>query len=257
MSGVAEWRRSLLPWRARFADDCELRLDSSVTVRVSQAPSASKAAGRRSGDGDVDPGVTGSTVWDGAVVLAHYACTRSVWAALESRLGAPAACVLELGAGTGLAGLALACAGVLSPPARVVLSDLEAVTPLLLRNAARNLCATAVSVRALRWGDAQSATEALEGALADVVLGADLVYRQPNVAPLLSALAHTLRRGGVALLALDCSHCPEAVQDFRHRAQQPQEGDPPVRYALRDVPTHELRPGCVTDEVMVLQLWRT
>jgi len=62
-----------MSWKARFADDCVLSSvgDEKREVVVSQAPSAGRQHGQRDGDGAVDPGVTGSTVWDGAVVLAQ------------------------------------------------------------------------------------------------------------------------------------------------------------------------------------------
>ena len=60
-----------MPWKARFADDCVLQLGGGLTVTVGQAPAAGRAHGQRDGDGSVDPGVTGSTVWDGAVVAAQ------------------------------------------------------------------------------------------------------------------------------------------------------------------------------------------
>ena len=71
---TAAWRRSAMPWKARFADDCVLQLSGSLSVTVAQAACAGRAHGQRDGDGSVDPGVTGSTVWDGAVVAAQARC---------------------------------------------------------------------------------------------------------------------------------------------------------------------------------------
>jgi len=70
----------------------------------------------------------------------------------------PGAAVVELGAGTGAAGLALAAA---HPHARVVLTDLPEVCPLLQANA-RGFAG--VRVRPLSWGCAAHA-EALQAEL--------------------------------------------------------------------------------------------
>jgi predicted nicotinamide N-methyase len=141
----------------------------------------------------------------------------------------------------------------------VLLTDLEAVVPLLQRNTERNpRAAGVVAVAALRWGDADSAIAAMApAAAADVVVGADLVYRQPNVQPLLAALSQTLRVGGVAVLALDLQHCPEAVDDFIARAKQPDaERDTAARYDVRQVAADELAQGYACSEVCVVELWR-
>ena len=79
----------------------------------------------------------GGAVWDAAVVLAQY--VQSLGAALRG------AAVVELGAGTGLPGLAAARLG-----ARVTLTDRERALPLLRMNAEAN--ALDVAVEALEWG---------------------------------------------------------------------------------------------------------
>ena len=65
----------------------------------------------------------------------------------------PGATVVELGAGTGAAGLALAVA---HAHARVVLTDLPEVCPLLQSNAREY---PGVEVRPLAWGSAAQAQE--------------------------------------------------------------------------------------------------
>ena len=77
---------------------------------------------------------------------------------------------MELGSGTGIAGLACAALGA----AQVVLTDLAENLPLLRRNATRNgwvqsLCGAEVSVEKLDWH-----TDALPAC--DLVLGADVCY---------------------------------------------------------------------------------
>jgi precorrin-6B methylase 2 len=66
---------------------------------------------------------------------------------------APGATVVELGAGTGAAGLALAAA---HPRTRIVLTDLPEVCPLLQSNAGEY---PGVEVRPLAWGSAAQARE--------------------------------------------------------------------------------------------------
>ncbi|KAL1515989.1 hypothetical protein AB1Y20_002602 [Prymnesium parvum] len=82
--------------------------------------------------------------------------------------------VLELGAGTGVCGLACALLGA----SRVVLTDLPQAVPLLRRNAAGCAhlwpTATRVEVAELTWGD-EAAARAIEGV--DLVLACDCVYQ--------------------------------------------------------------------------------
>ena len=278
-----EWRRSTQPWRARFADECvlDLRASGGPLVRVAQAASAGAAHGRRDGDAAADPGVTGSTVWDGALVLAAHLSRRATLVALEARLERPCASVIELGAGTGLAGLALAASGALrrdtaagTPDVVVALTDLAPLCDFLRVNVARNAAALAaphaarVVVAPLRWGDPVAAAAA--AALmhygshdanhhVDCVIGADLCYRMENVTPLLAALAQLLRPGGVAVLALDTSHCPEAVDEFTLRAAAPDAccgDDASARFEVRRLPRDELDATYRCADVRVLEAWR-
>lgn len=264
------WRRSELSWKARFADDCALPpatlCPGSPAVVVSQAPVASAASGRKSGDGLFDPAATGSTVWDGALLLAaHLSQTRTL-AALEKAAGRPLLNWLELGAGTGLCGLALAASGTLPPVSgrrrRLVLTDLHAVTPFLAANVARNAGAlalptsAAVSVAPLRWGDAkQAAALAPRGCGAacwDVVVGADLVYRTENVELLLAALQQLVAPGGVAVLASDLAHSPLSVDLLCASAAA-------AGFRLRLAAAAELHPGFVCEDgepIRVMELWR-
>jgi len=235
-----EWRPSLLPWKARFADDYVLRI-GPARVAVAQAPSTGRS-------GEDDPGVTGCCVWDGAVVLAKHLCRAEAWSLLAQRLGGPPGLVLELGAGTGLLGMALHSSGLLPPAARLLLTDLPGALPLLRANAGRGPpCRPPPEVAPLRWGDAASTAAALRGARPDLLLGADLCYRMPNVEPLLAAL-RCLRPGGAALLGLDRSHCPEAVAAFRAGARA-------RGFRERLPPPAEQHPRCRCEEVLLLELW--
>jgi len=90
----------------------------------------------------------------------------------DPRFGFGEGVIVELGAGTGAAGLALAAA---HPHARVVLTDLPEVCPLLRTNARG--CA-GVGVRPLSWGctaDAQALQAELGLAPISCVICSDLV----------------------------------------------------------------------------------
>lgn len=95
--------------------------------------------------------------------------------------------VVELGAGTGAAGLALAAA---HPHARVVLTDLPEVCPLLQANAQGF---AGVGVRPLSWGyaaHAQALQAELDPAPISCIICSDLVYFRELLAPLLRTLLH-------------------------------------------------------------------
>ena len=124
---------------------------------------------------------TGLAVWDGAVVLAKYIehLEEQGQSVVKERR------VLELGCGTGLCGIACAVMGAQS----VVLSDLE----YALRGARRNielngsrLCdlAADVSARELDWCGGLPPW----AADVDVVVAADVVWRQDIVQPLVTVL---------------------------------------------------------------------
>jgi predicted nicotinamide N-methyase len=219
---------------------------------------------------------TGFTVWDAGVLLGAYVSQPEVWRRLttasdvpprklEAKLDAMASTrstlrglsltgsnepvssdttVLELGAGTGVAGLALASTGL---PSAVALTDLPGVCAFLRHNAARNKAAppprdgfgknrkivgksqkriepeplvaaipadVAVAVAPLRWG-VETDVANLNAAFRNprVVLGADLAYTEN--AAVVEKLSLTVRacvpRGGVAVFASCRDHRPESV----------------------------------------------
>lgn len=95
--------------------------------------------------------------------------------------------VLELGAGCGLTGSALAALG-----AHVTLSDLEEVMPLLSETAETNTDAVSRAGGLLRavplcWGDAAH-TAALAAEKWDMLLCCDVVYRKELFSPLVATL---------------------------------------------------------------------
>ena len=155
-------------------------------------------------------GVIGFKVYPGALLLAREleraasgaALPPAARAALQAAV-APGALVLELGAGVcGLPSLLLAAGG--GGARHVVATDMPAVLPLLSRNAQAAAEAAAgpggerdgggscVRVAPLAWGEAGGVSALRAGALGgrapDVILGADVVYHEPLIAPLLAAL---------------------------------------------------------------------
>ena len=96
--------------------------------------------------------------------------------------------IVELGAGTGIVGLAAACAGA----SRVVLTDLPAAVPALRKiirdnDAVLKAAGAEVEVQALTWGNLDQVYDvAPEGC--DLVLGADLLYNPENFDALLGTL---------------------------------------------------------------------
>ncbi|KAF9426397.1 hypothetical protein BGZ76_002785, partial [Entomortierella beljakovae] len=104
--------------------------------------------------------------------------------------------IIEIGAGTGYSGIALARR--LDQSCTLVLTDLEEVVPLLEKNVQDNLsqntedsfqsCAT-VHVEPLAWGNSSHAEKILSKGRTDYIVASDLVYFQE----LYPALLQTLR----------------------------------------------------------------
>ena len=118
-------------------------------------------------------------VWSAGAVLGHLLLKEG----LPDRPD-----VVEVGSGTGIAGLAAAAAGASS----VVLTDLPSAVPRLRSAIAMNsgvLSSAEVSAMALEWGDS-SAMRAAAPSGCDLVLAADCLYSaEPAV---LDSLRHTL-----------------------------------------------------------------
>jgi len=197
----------------------------------------------------------GGALWASGVVLArHIAClARSGFSWRGIR-------VLELGSGTGLAGLAAAALG-----AEVLMTDREEVLPVsrcnvdlnsdeVSRNAGRAACA------AFDWLDdvpscvREHVTPSAQGR-ASVVLAADLVYSFASVAPFADALAAVLKGsssdsgskrrkqqdtvdfGGLAVIRAIYAHNPRSPElDAQMRAALSERGLV-VKDAL--VPSHD------------------
>eukprot|EP00928_Gymnodinium_smaydae_P030997 TRINITY_DN22899_c0_g1_i3.p1 TRINITY_DN22899_c0_g1~~TRINITY_DN22899_c0_g1_i3.p1 ORF type:complete len:457 (+),score=122.10 TRINITY_DN22899_c0_g1_i3:55-1371(+) len=153
---------------------------------------------------------TGTMVWESGIVLAKlldFAVARGVpldsplCGALSGSSSAASSAsvslrglqVVELGSGTGIAGLAAAALG-----ARVTLTDRPPVLPLLLENCSRNAEEIArgggeATVAALQWEAAPEAWPAAAAQGCDLVIGSDLLYSRDGGSHL-DALANVLRR---------------------------------------------------------------
>lgn len=147
-----------------------------------------------------DHDLTGQTTWPGARLLCAYLAGRPV--------GDYCAPALELGSGTGLAGLSYAARG-----GAVTLTDYQPVVlDLLARNAARANTAGGGVVRAakLLWGDAADEEALLASCPGgwQVLLGADILYpgSQAALPGLMHSVCKLLAPGGVLLL----SYCSRA-----------------------------------------------
>lgn len=223
------WSRTWQGYEERFRADYVFE---PLGISVTQAPKAESKGAAAS----TDPGVTGTTVWDAAVVLAGYmARWREDLSSTQTRSMAmpawlPAERVIEIGAGTGLAGLSAMAAGAVL--GSVVLTDLPALVPLLEKNIKSNRVALKanlhrVTAKPFVWGPA--VPRAPDGRPFDLIIGADICYRESMVEPLLSTLLATMgsarhtahddaiiegleSRSPHALLALGLEHCPSAVE---------------------------------------------
>eukprot|EP00980_Cylindrotheca_fusiformis_P005641 scaffold1184_cov132-Cylindrotheca_fusiformis.AAC.62 len=98
----------------------------------------------------------GGFVWDSGFILAEHVAGEEGW-----QIGNPR--VIELGAGTGVTGL---CVARQVPNAKIHLTDLPALLPLLEKNSADN---SNVTTGVLEWG------KTVAGEKHDVILGADVV----------------------------------------------------------------------------------
>eukprot|EP01062_Namystynia_karyoxenos_P015753 TRINITY_DN15740_c0_g1_i1.p1 TRINITY_DN15740_c0_g1~~TRINITY_DN15740_c0_g1_i1.p1 ORF type:complete len:239 (+),score=72.35 TRINITY_DN15740_c0_g1_i1:75-791(+) len=127
------------------------------TITLEQRPEAA-------GPGDKRLNANSGTVWDAALVLAHFLARRG-------RLDGTVCC--ELGSGTGIVAAAAAALG-----AEVVATDFPEVCELTARNAELNASITGgrLRVEPLDWDMSDEATMREKGlGSVDVVLGSDLV----------------------------------------------------------------------------------
>ncbi|KAF9915027.1 Methyltransferase-like protein 21D [Lobosporangium transversale] len=161
-------------------------------------------------DIDEDPsgllrGGVGSTIWDAAIVLAKYleksnllSIASSSTSATETPRSSTPINVLELGAGTGIVGLAVArLLSAKGVEARVLLTDKENVVPLLSRNIQRNpSIGIDIQAQTLDWEEDESSSSssnaqkihALIDTNWDMVILSDCIWVPGLYKPLISTI---------------------------------------------------------------------
>ncbi|KAL6770792.1 hypothetical protein ACKKBF_B32690 [Auxenochlorella protothecoides x Auxenochlorella symbiontica] len=141
---------------------------------------------------------TGWAVWDASVTLAHWLQHISVEQRLQ--LLPPGKAFLELGSGTGIAGLsAAACLD----QGYAHLSDLPSVLPALRHNVQLNPAVSSrVSVVPCDWESV--GREALPAAPYALVIAADCVWLEALVQPFINALLTATGPKSKVLLAHQC-----------------------------------------------------
>eukprot|EP00878_Enallax_costatus_P034224 GHUV01037914.1.p1 GENE.GHUV01037914.1~~GHUV01037914.1.p1 ORF type:complete len:266 (-),score=61.15 GHUV01037914.1:23-820(-) len=234
-------------YKERFVDDCCVELANGKVVRLAQAPSAnaSNKRGPQQLDRNADPAVTGTTVWDGAVVLSQ--CLTTQPGLLQKQDGSRPVS-LELGAGTGAVSLCLLAAGAVQ---RAIITDIPGMVAHLQQNVYHNdavLDPQHAVVRPLRWGEAAgiAALRPYQPPF-DVIVGSDLIYYSytrdtPHSRLLLMVLQQLAGPETQIYLALSLHHNPEEVEKFLRWAQETwgfsvrhiREGIP-VEYRVPDV----------------------
>ncbi|WRX18316.1 Lysine methyltransferase - like 6 [Theobroma cacao] len=121
--------------------------------------------------------LTGSWLWDSALVLSHW---------MPTHLNFHGKAVIELGAGAGLPGLTAALLGA----TRVLLTDVQPLLAGLLKNVEANGFEGRVDVRELVWGSDESISGLTESSTFDVVLMSDVFYDPEEMV----GLSRTLKR---------------------------------------------------------------
>ncbi|KAJ1448597.1 putative methyltransferase-domain-containing protein [Pelagophyceae sp. CCMP2097] len=143
--------------------------------------------------------------WDVGIGGELWSCGLLLCEDVESHSAdyAGARRVLELGAGTGLAGLFLARA---CPQATVSLTDLEDHLALLQRNVDLNQLGGRVVAETLDWADASEAQ--LQGF--DIIIATDCAYHARLHAPLVDVLRRCLTASNAAILGVTKSNTAPA-----------------------------------------------
>ena len=144
---------------------------------------------------------TGGVIWDSGVILARYLCQM------------PSLCkgkrVLELGSGTGVAGLTAAACGA----DFVLLTDLRIGVDLLKENVQHNKLNDRVRVSALEWGNSthiQHARNVLQESNKrgfDLILGSDVLYDSKQIGHLMSTVDALAAEGSDIFIAAPSKNC--------------------------------------------------
>ncbi|KAL4448418.1 hypothetical protein ABPG75_005637 [Micractinium tetrahymenae] len=168
-------------WNTHFSKTVEQEL-FGITLQLAQDPSSHNL---------------GTTVWDASIVLAKYIEKNSRRGDF-SRPKVRGRRVLELGAGMGLAGMAMALLG-----CEVAFTDIGAVLPLLKHNVEQNVSPAALKLKDAAWAASEvgscrvasldwadpSCYAAFQPPY-DFILAADCVYSELAVPHLLATVLH-------------------------------------------------------------------
>eukprot|EP00877_Chromochloris_zofingiensis_P003769 jgi/Chrzof1/13393/Cz07g31110.t1 len=258
-SSPKAWQRFYLGYQGRFVEDCTIHLCNGATVQIAQAPSAKTKAKNKqlsaAVDKQSDPALTGTTVWDGAIVLAQYLTSSTALQQHTYPSGKQKPVCLELGSGTGAVSLCLLAAGVVEC---AIITDIPDMLPHLALNVERNkqlIQPGTAHVHALRWSNI-SDTACLSPFKPpfDLIVGSDLVYysyseQTPHSKLLLQSLAQLANPDTAIYLSLSLHHNPEEVHQFLDWAT---EAGFTVRTVVDGIPKEYAVP-----DVMVVYMQRT
>jgi hypothetical protein len=149
----------------------------------------------------------GGHLWQAALELCSHLDTHPAWADRDFK----SLRVLELGAGTGLAGMYAARRG-----ATVLCTDLAVMLPILRRNVELNFASgdPRVTVAEFCWGTDVSV---LGKEPFDLILASDCVYLEGAFEPLLKSLEALMQPGGPSTLLLSYQHRRKAESAFFRR----------------------------------------
>ncbi|KAJ1817096.1 Protein-lysine N-methyltransferase efm6, partial [Coemansia sp. RSA 2599] len=167
----------------------------------------------------------GSTVWDAGLVLAKYLDRQ----AEEGKLDLAGKTVLELGAGTGIVGIALAQ---LQPQCSVFVTDKQELVPLLQRNIELN-GATNACAECLDWCRPEHRDGRWAEHKPDLILVSDGIWASDLHGPLADTLAHLAGSNTRVLLAYETRKFDEEARfvalwsrHFRFRDIKPADQHP-------------------------------
>jgi predicted nicotinamide N-methyase len=146
---------------------------------------AGRTANLRVAEGHASTIDSGARIWDAGLALSALLADPS----LAGKR------ILELGSGTGVAGLSAASAG-----AQVLLSDLPTNVPLLEANIEANRLGHSARAVQLRWGCAADEYQAALAGQFDLICGSDLLYAPNTFDDLLSSLVKLSTPGRTEVL---------------------------------------------------------
>ncbi|KAK3286535.1 hypothetical protein CYMTET_5913 [Cymbomonas tetramitiformis] len=170
----------------------------------------------------------GATVWDCALVLAHYLEVLSPQHLRGKR-------TIELGSGTGLVGLVAAAMG-----AKVLLTDLPKLVPGLRRNVEANDLTHCTRVQALPWGESCEEQEPRF----DLVLLADCLYDSSTTDKLVETLLSLTHPQTEVLLAHELRDTSaECFDKLRGKG-----------ICWKEIPHEQLHPEWICDEIKIFKL---